>query len=351
VETLIAAVILLGILIFVHELGHFLVAKRTGVKVEKFSLGFGTKILSKKIGETEYLLSAIPLGGYVKMIGEDPNEEVAEPERSFSNKSVWVRLSIVIAGPLFNILFAILMLSMVFMAGVRIPSDKALVGKIKEGYPAQKVGLRAGDAILQIDGVKVATWVEMADIIHEAPGRELNLQVKRGDQLFPITITPVPEVIKNLLGKEKNVGLIGIQPKMVTERYGPIKSVYFGFVKTWEITYITFWAIHKMIIGQISTKNLGGPILIVQKAGEFASEGFSAYVGFAAIISINLGILNLLPIPILDGGHILFFLMEIIFRKPLSLKIRERAQQVGLFMLITLMVFAFFNDFLMFFEQ
>ncbi|MFQ5560191.1 MAG: RIP metalloprotease RseP [Nitrospinota bacterium] len=348
---MIAALLLLGVLIFVHELGHFLVAKKTGVEVEKFSIGFGRKIISRKVGETEYILSLIPLGGYVKMVGEEPEVEVVNPERSFSHKSVWVRLSIVVAGPLFNVVFGVLLLSVVYLVGIKTPSDEAIVGGLKPGYPTADAGFRENDRVVEIDGAPVNSWQEMAKLIHSSPGQSLRIGVERGSKTHTLVVTPKAEKISQIDGEEKEVGLIGISPALVTERFGPFQSISLGVQKTWQITYMTFWAIHKMVVGEISSKNLGGPILIVQKAGEFATEGIFAYAGFAAVISVNLGILNLLPIPILDGGHILFFLLEIIFRRPVSLNIREKAQRAGLAILLSLMVFAFYNDIMRFFEK
>ncbi|MBI3813308.1 MAG: RIP metalloprotease RseP [Nitrospinae bacterium] len=351
-ETIISAVVLLGVLIFVHELGHFLVAKRSGVGVKKFSLGFGPKIIGKMVGETEYLVSAVPLGGYVKLEGEEPDEEVTNPEKSFTNKSVGTRLAIVSAGPIFNLLFAVAILALVFMIGVKAPSDSSAVGNIKQGGAAESAGLVKGDMIIEIDGKKVDKWHQMAEIIHKSPNKELSFKVrKERGAVADLKITPRAETVKDIFGKNLEVGLIGIEPLIVTERYNPVTATLKGFERTYDIIYLTFWAIVKMITGDISAKNIGGPIMIFQKAGEFANEGFLPYATFAALISINLGILNLLPIPVLDGGHILFFLIEIILRKPVSIKLREAAQHVGIFLLVSLMLFAFYNDIMRFFEQ
>lgn len=351
-ETIIPAVILLGMLILVHELGHFFVAKKSGVGVKKFSLGFGPKIIGKKIGETEYLISLVPLGGYVKLEGEEPDEAVTDPERSFSNKPVSKRLAIVSAGPIFNLLFSVAILAIVFMTGVKVPSDSTVVGNVKKGFPAEVSGLNKGDTIIEIDGKKVDTWHQMAEIIHKKPNTELIFKIKKvGGAVVDLKITPKAETVKDVFGKNQDIGLIGIEPMIILERYNPVIAIAKGFERTWDIIYLTFWAIEKLIIGDISSKNIGGPILIFQKAGEFANEGFLPYVSFAALISINLGILNLLPIPVLDGGHIFFFLIEIIRKKPVSIRAREIAQQVGIFILVSLMLFAFYNDIMRFFEQ
>ncbi|MBU2591611.1 MAG: RIP metalloprotease RseP [Nitrospinota bacterium] len=338
---IVAAIILLGMLIFVHELGHFLVAKWMGVGVEKFSLGFGKKILGKQIGETEYLLSMIPLGGYVKLVGEDPTEDVSEVdlEKSFSAKPVLSRLAVVVAGPLFNIIFAVLILSSVYMLGIQVPSGQPIVGATVDGYPAQEAGLVAGDRVLSIDGQRLETWSEMAAIIHASAGKEVNIAVERSGNHLSFKVTPRSD-------EKGEIGFIGIEPMLVLERYSVPTAFKYGTIKSWEISVLILSSIRKMFAGEISMKNLGGPILIAQEAGRSASQGFLSYFTFAAIISINLGLLNLFPIPVLDGGHILFFLIEIVIGRPVNINIREKAQQVGMFLLMAFMIFAFYNDIL-----
>ena len=343
-HTFFAAILVLGALIFVHELGHFLVAKKLGVGVEKFSLGFGPKIFGMQIGDTEYMLSAVPLGGYVKLAGEDPDEECQDKEHSFSESSVWSRLAIVSAGPLFNLLFAVLIFSIVYMVGV--PTLAAAIGKVRDGSPALKAGLLVGDKITAIDGKPVKLWDELRETVHNSPNKELNFTISRNQKELDIVIIPESRKTKNLFGEDISVGLIGIEPEstFVTERYNPLLAVYKGFQKTWEITYLTVVAIKKLFERVIPADTIGGPILILQMAGEQAKIGILNLVFFVALLSINLGILNLLPIPILDGGHILFFSIEAIFGKPIAAKKREIAQQVGIAMLLSLMVFAFYND-------
>lgn len=345
IETIIVATIVLGILIFIHELGHYLVAKKAGVRVEKFSLGFGPKVIGKTVGDTEYLISAFPLGGYVKLYGEDPDEEVEDLSQSFSNASVWKRLAIVSAGPLFNMLFAVFIFSVVYMVGV--PALSAVVGDVQEGSPAFSAGLLTGDKILQIDNGKIKRWEDLVGIIHDAPNKTLRFTIERqSGSIYEVNITPETKTTKNIFGEEIQVGLIGIQASQeyFTERFNPIVAVWKGTEKTWKITYLTLLSIKKIIEKTIPSDTIGGPILIFQMAGEQAKIGLMNLVFFVALLSVNLGILNLFPIPILDGGHILFYLIEIVIRRPVSLKIRENAQKAGLAMLITLMVFAFYND-------
>ncbi len=348
-HTFFVPILVLCVLIFVHELGHFLVAKKLGVGVEKFSLGFGPKIFGKKMGETEYLISAVPLGGYVKLTGEDPDEECEDREHSFTEASVWRRLAIVSAGPISNLLFAVLIFTLVYMLGV--PSLSSVVGKVRIESPAIKAGLKANDKIVAIDGKEITLWDELREIVHNSANKELVLKVERNSQELEIKVTPESQQTKNLFGESITVGLIGIEPtsNLITEKYDPITAVYKGFQKTWEITYLTIISIKKLIQRVIPADNIGGPIFILKMAGDQAKAGLLSLAFFIALLSINLGILNLLPIPILDGGHILFFLIEALIGKPIAAKKREVAQQVGIAMLISLMVFAFYNDIMRFF--
>jgi len=425
----------LAALIFVHELGHFLVARRYGVVVEKFSLGFGPKLLSYKPGKTEYIIAAIPLGGYVKMKGEDPGEELPDLEGSFSAAPVKHRLAIAFAGPLFNVLFAVLIFIVFFMNGTDTLSST--IGEVRDQSPAQAAGIQTGDKIVEVNGEKIRFWDELLKIVHASPGQKLEFMVERNKKtLLNFSITPLAEEITNLFGKKERVGLIGVRPlvhnvaiveegspadkaglkvgdtiisvdgtpirgwpdmktaafdkpgqelefkferggnehtvmltpdkkevkdekgkkvtigfvgigmggEMIREQYGPIGATLRGLEETWRMTYLIVVSIKELIFGSIPADQLGGPILIYQIYGKSAEQGFNQLIRLTAILSINLGLINLLPIPILDGGHILFFLIEIVKGKPVSEKNRERAAQVGLFMLLSLMVFAFYND-------
>jgi regulator of sigma E protease len=344
--TIVAAIIVLGVLIFVHELGHFLVAKLCRVGVLTFSLGFGPKLLGKKIGETQYQVSMIPLGGYVKMVGEELGEEVP-PEmagRSFSAQPVRTRLGIVFAGPLFNFLFAILAFAVVLMIGM--PTLLPEIGEVKPGFPAQLAGLQEGDRIVAVDGAPIRRWEDLAKMIHGSKDRPLQLKVERGGKTFQVSVTPRISTEKNLFGDEVRVGLIGISPAetFYNERFGPFTATYKAILQSWRITELTVISIAKIIEGKISAKTIGGPILIAQMAGQQAKAGASSLIIFMAVISINLVILNVLPVPVLDGWHLLMFIIEGVRRKPVSLRIRERAQQVGIFLIILLMLLVFYND-------
>ena len=438
--TILATVVVLGALIFVHELGHFLAAKALGVKVERFSLGFPPKMIGKKVGETEYMLSWIPLGGYVKMFGENPDESTVVPpeeeHRSFSHKPAWARFIIVFAGPFFNFLFAFLVFTIIYMAsginhfepevgrvidgqpaaeagiqpGDRItavdgqavkyyddfsslinasegspvkvavdrngqtlqftlkpylhkdtdlfgdpyedwrigiqPSLSTTLAVVTSDSPAKAAGLEAGDRITAIDGLPTKDWYDILTMVQSSQGRTLQVTVDRNGQSLTLPVTPRLVDASEVSDAEK-VYRIGIQnqDEMVSERLGPFSAVYYGAIQTANQTYFIVKFVVRLIQGRFSArKTLGGPIRIAQLAGEQAQEGVLKLIVLAAVLSINLGILNLLPIPVLDGGHLFFFALEMIVRRPINLNIRERAQQVGLVFLILFMAFVFYND-------
>ncbi|MDP3049269.1 MAG: RIP metalloprotease RseP [Thermodesulfovibrionales bacterium] len=439
--TFFSAIVLLGILIFVHELGHFLFAKKLGVRVLKFSLGFGPKLIGKKYGDTEYLVSAVPLGGYVKMLGEEPGEELKEEDKPFAYnyQPVWKRFLIVFSGPVFNLFFAAAIFFFVFLSGVPVP--KPYVGKVMENSPAavsglmtgdriaaingktvsgwddidvsvnesrgerllfkieregkiielpvipekktgknifgentevmdigimpllypevgeviknavaEKAGIKKGDRIIEIEGASIKTWHDMTAIIHGSPEKPLRLKIKRDENFLELTVTPEKKTFKYPDGAEKQIGLIGISPagNNIIKKYNPIEAASLGIKRTWDMVVLIFVVVIKLIQRIVPAETLGGPIMIFQMAGQQASLGAMNFFLFMAVISINLGVLNLLPIPILDGGHILFLGIEAVRRKPLSEKVMMIAQRIGLAIIITLMVFAFYNDIMRF---
>lgn len=353
--TLLAVVFVFSILIIIHELGHFIVAKRNGVRVEVFSIGFGPKLCGVKWGDTEYKISAIPLGGYVKMAGiVDESMDMAgvkgEPWE-FLSKTIWQRFKIISAGPFMNFVLAWVIFIGVFLVGVPVLSTK--IGEIKPGYPAAQIDLRTNDQILEINGMKTRKWEDLVQVIYKNPDREISLKVKRDAEVFDVKVTPKAEKTTDLFGREHVVGLIGIMPtsEIQTEKLNPIKAGWRGTMHTLEFTALTYKGLWLLVTGQVSVKNLGGPLMIAQLAGKEAKQGFLSLFYFIALISINLAVLNFLPIPILDGGHCLFLLLEKIKGSPVSVKSQDLMQKVGLVLLLALILFATYNDILRFFHK
>jgi regulator of sigma E protease len=344
--TIVATGIVLGILIFVHELGHFILGKKLGVKILKFSLGFGPRLIGKKIGETEYQIAVFPLGGFVKPLGEDPTEEIKKEEyhRSYWAQPIWKRALIVVAGPFFNFFLAVVLFSTINLFG--IPYYPPKIGAVTPGLPAEQSGLKKGDAVLSIDGEQVKKWDDLSSIIRNSNGKQLLFKVKRDHEVLEIQVTPKASGQKNLFGEETQVFVIGITPadEILVQKVGPFEAIGKGLSQTWFGIKLTVVSIIKLIERVIPAKTIGGPILIAQMAGEQAKRGLLSLVLFTAILSINLGVINLFPIPILDGGHFLFLSLEAILRKPLSIRKMEIAQQIGLIFIILLMLFAFYND-------
>jgi len=434
-------VVVLGILVAFHEFGHFLMARWVDVRVLKFSLGFGPKLAGRQIGETEYLVSAIPLGGYVKLFGEEESEVMSREEqrRSFSHQHLWSKVLIVFGGPGFNFLLAYLIFagwlatgaplfvpsfteltpdieamkpgSPADLAGIK-PGDRVLrvnekdiatrtelydaiaksngqpltldirrgaqvktvtvtptattvqedgknitvytlgieetapvITAVMNGFPAMAAGMKEGDRVVAIEGQPVHTWSQMTGIVKENPNRPLRFEVNRDGRIVTLTITPVPEKVL-LNGRTVEIGKIGVSGpgRSMIRSSTPLVAVWHGLHATWGWTELTVVGIYKMIAGEISSKNIGGPLTIANISGEAGAQGVSNVIYLIAILSINLGVLNLLPIPILDGGHLLFFAIEAVMRKPLADRQRELAQQVGLLLLVCIMVFAFWND-------
>jgi regulator of sigma E protease len=342
--------VVLGVMIFFHELGHFLTAKYFGVKVLKFALGFGPKLVSKVVGDTEYSVRYIPLGGFVKMLGEDIEDEESqnltpeESQRAFHHQHVLKRMAIVVAGPFFNLFLAIFLFwSFFFAFGDHIMVPR--IGQITPNSPAERAGFQKGDIIQAIEGKAIDDWSQIRALVHDKAGVPLKIKIKRSDTTINITV--VPEMTKEKIrGQEVKYALIGIVStgELQKLRFGPWAAAKEAAIETWGFVKLTFLVIFKLIKGELPIKLLGGPIMIGQMTGEIAQESFPYLIRFMGIISINLGILNLLPIPILDGGILIFLLMELFLGRPLSLKKREFAMKVGLFLLILLMVIVTFND-------
>jgi regulator of sigma E protease len=365
-------ILVLGILIFVHELGHFLVAKWSGVRVEKFSLGFGPKLFGRQIGETEYLISAFPLGGYVKMYGEGGFSEIemiemeyeregaaaaavepyklteSDKARSFAHKTIPQRMAIVFAGPLFNMVFAWLLLILLYLAGM--PIMKAAVGEVMPDKPAAQAGIVKGDLITAINGYKVRQWEDFSSRMSGVTD-SVTLSILREGQPVTIQLKPQLGETRNMFGETITKPIIGVSPsyEVVTERFSLIESLKLGSDKTVEITKLTVLSLVKLFQGVVPVDTLGGPMMIADMANKAAQTGGSTFLMLLAVVSINLGILNLLPIPVLDGGHLMFYTIEAIIRRPVPQKVREYAQQAGMIMLVGLMVLAFYNDIIRYF--
>ena len=427
--TVISFLLVLGVLIFIHELGHFAVAKWANVGVERFSLGFGPRLIKVKRKETEYCISLIPFGGYVKMVGENPDEEVKEEDekRSFSGKPLNLRALIVAAGSVMNLVLALFLFPLIFMLGIEVPAyidkpavigyvakgeagdkaglkkgdtieginskkvatwedffreltlnpDKSLsisisrdstvstvtfpseilntgmgvyplippvIGDVSKGFPAEKAGLKSGDVIKTVDGMPISHWVELQEIIKQSAGKKVFL-IERGEKSFQVEIVPV-------YNGELKAYIIGVMQgeDTVVKRHGFFESVRLGLSRALDMVVLLFMVIKGLIFGAYSVKTLGGPIMIAQVAGRAAESGIVELFSIIAFLSLQLGIINLLPIPVLDGGHLFFFLIEKIRGKPLSEKIVNISQQIGMTLLIALMVFVTWNDILRLFE-
>ncbi len=349
--TLFSFILVLGLLIFVHELGHFLFAKLFGVRVLKFSLGFGPKIAGKVIGETEYVISAFPLGGFVKMFGENPDEQqiAAEDKNvSFAHKPVWQRFMVVLAGPLFNLFFAIVLFFLVFtFVGIPTAVDTTRVGKVNDNSPAATAGVQKDDVIVSIDNKETKGWMDVLEAVKNSQGKAIQMVVARGSAQLNLEVVPAIDTVKNVFGEEvEQRFMIGI---MKADDLTYEKSSVFGaFVsacrQTWMYVSLTVMGFVKIIQRVVPASEIGGPILIAQIAGEQMKAGWMNLIYFMSLLSVNLGILNLLPIPVLDGGHLVFLTIEGLRRKPMNERAQIVAQQVGIGLLGTLMIFVFYND-------
>lgn len=350
--TLIAFAIALGVLITFHELGHYSVARLCGVRVLRFSVGFG-KVLYQRTDKhgTEWAISALPLGGYVKMLdGREAEVPEAERHRAFEQQSVWRRIAIVAAGPLANLLLASLLYAGLFMTGIREPEPGQgpplpVIQSVAADGAAAQAGMRAGDRILAVNGIEMMPPDQFVSTISRHVGRPVNLRIERGGE--PQTLAVVPRAVVDESGAE--IGRIGVQigldTRFVEVRYGPAQSLVKGVERTGEVAWLSLKMLGRMITGEASWRNLSGPVTIADYAGQTARIGFAAYITFLALVSVSLGVLNLLPIPVLDGGHLLYYLVEIVRGSPPPERWLEVGQRAGLALLLILMSLALFNDF------
>ncbi len=349
-NSIISFIIVLGLLIFVHELGHFLFAKLFRVRVLKFSLGFGPRVFGKRYGDTEYLISAFPLGGYVKMTGENREDQVnaAEEPFSFAHKPVWKRFLIVLAGPAFNLFFAVIVFFAIFaVAGLPVPKAGTEIGAITSNSPAAAAGLQARDIIVAINNEATNDWEDVSRLVRDSGGRQLTLTIRRGSEELTVSSTPEKQEVKNIFGEtvdERYMLGISRSSEVVYEKASLGQAMVAGFEQTWTFIHLTVMGIVKIIQRVVPASELGGPILIAQMAGQQMEAGWINLAYFIGLLSVNLGILNLFPIPILDGGHLVLYSLEAIRRKPLDPQTLEKLQQVGLLLLGSLMIFVFYND-------
>lgn len=341
---------ILGILIIVHEFGHFIMAKRIGVKVEKFSLGFGPQILIKKKKDTEYSISAIPLGGYVKLAG-DNLEDYKGNSYEYLAQPPGKRFRIIVFGPLLNYVLGFLFFWFIFCIGY--PTLTTKVGGLKDGFGAKEAGIQVGDKIMAVDGKKVIYWEELQKIIQaKKEGTAVRLSILRGNQGYAIEVKIKEEKMEDLLGKKHSVGLlgIGVSDEIVKVRHGFFSSLLLGLNKTWELTTLTYEAIWRMITGQLSVREsvtgIVGMYVVTSKA---VSIGIIPLLHLVAVLSISLSIFNLLPFPVLDGGHILFLGLEKIRGRTLGVKTERIITNIGLTAIISLAILVTYNDILRFF--
>src|SRR5438876_2702119 len=353
---------LLTVVVFFHELGHFLVARWAGVRVLTFSLGFGPELagFNDRHG-TRWKISAIPLGGYVKFFGDDseastPSTETLEKMSaegragSFHNKKVGPRAAIVAAGPIANFLLAIVIFTCLFTFFGK-PSTTARVDKIEANSAAAAAGFQVGDVVTSIDGKQIGSFSDMQRIVGVRAGEQLNFVVKRGDTTVQLKGTPELREVKDAFGNMHRLGVLGITRAtapgdVVTERVDPGTALWLGVKETWFVVDRTLAYIGGVFAGREAADQVGGPLRIAQISGQVATIGLSELINLAAVLSISIGLLNLFPVPLLDGGHLLFYAVEAVRGRPLSERAQEMGFRIGLALVLMLMVFATYNDIL-----
>jgi regulator of sigma E protease len=352
----------LTIVVFFHELGHFLVARRCGIRVLTFSLGFGPEVVgfNDRHG-TRWKISAIPLGGYVKFFGDEnaasaPDHDAAavmteeEKKQSFIGQKVAARAAVVVAGPLANFVLAIVIFALLFMT-VGKPTASARVDTVLPNSAAAAAGFEPGDLVMSIDGEKIGSFSDMQRVVSISAGEQLTIAVERKGQEITLKATPQLQNIKDAFGNMHRVGVLGISRSMApgdirTKRLGPVEAVAQGAQETWFVIDRTLSYIGGVFAGREAANQLGGPIRIAQVSGEVASAGFAALMHLTAVLSISIGLLNLFPIPLLDGGHLLFYGIEAVRGRPMSERAQEVGFRIGLAIVVMLMIFATFNDIL-----
>lgn len=354
--------VVLSVIVFVHEMGHYLVARWNGVAIQTFSLGFGRELagFTDKKG-TRWRISAIPLGGYVRFVGDMNAASVPDPEEEakiapelrphlFVNKSVWQRIAVVVAGPAANVIFTFLVLYALLLGYGRYEIP-ARIDEVTAGGPAAEAGLQAGDLVVSVDGFAVRGFSDFQRLIATAPDREVHVVVERDGADVPVALTPEATEIKDRFGNAQRIGRIGVvrnaKPDEVNlYKPGPIEAIGDTFTEIRFIIDRTAAFIGDFFFGRGDLEQLGGPVKVAQVSGEVATLGIVALINLTALLSLNIGIFNLLPIPMLDGGHLLYYLYEAIAGRPLSRRVQEFGFRVGLMIVLTLMVFTLVNDLL-----
>jgi regulator of sigma E protease len=353
--SVLAFIMVLGPLVFVHELGHYLAGMAFGVKADVFSIGFGKELIgwTDKRG-TRWKIAALPLGGYVQFAGDEnatgaPSADwlalpADERNRTFHAKPAWQRAVIAVAGPMTNLVLAVLIL-----AGFTFAYGKAVIppviGTIKVGSVAEKAGLKLGDRIISMRGSAIESFIDVRVAITQHPGEPLAMEIERDGKRMDVPVTALSKETSDRFGNTQKIGFLGIGPASVTRvAVGPVGALVDGVVQTRSIMGIMITGISQIVTGQREVKELGGPIKIAKYSGEQLVSGWANYAWFVALISINLGFINLLPIPMLDGGHIMFCLVEMVQRRPVSQVSQEWALRTGLALMLALMLFVSIND-------
>ncbi len=330
-----ATILVFGVLVFVHEFGHFVVAKIVGMRVDEFAIGFGTKVIGKKYGETLYSLRAVPLGGFNKIAGMDPEEE--QDEKSFSSKPIWARMAVIVAGSVMNfILPVVLFASIFFVVGIDTPSSEPILGKILADKPAAQAGLLTGDQVVSINGTPIMNWKDFVSTIQNSPDKQLIIRVQRNGSMVEAEVIPKFDA-------KANKAIVGVMPQIDHYNPGALESVTLAIDRTISIIGGMVISLGQMITGRIAA-DVAGPIGVAQMTGEVAQMGLIPLMQFAAFLSLNLGIINLLPVPMLDGGHLVALAIEGIRGKPMSAQKMRIIQMIGFILLMMIMFLATFKD-------